>query len=355
MRRKIKIVIAVVVGMGCILVLVCVGLWGTHSDTDLMMFTAHRPPIMGTQQFNLTAVVRPGQANHVEGIFHQAETAARTVDTLMSVYNPASELSRFNAAPAGQTMPLSRQTIDVLTRSFIIWKRTDGAFDVTISPLIQLWKRCEKADRVPSESELHRARNESLWSFIDIRHAGAIKTMDSAAVDLGGIAKGYAIDLAVEVMISAGCAGGIVDIGGDVRCFGQKPDKKPWRVAIVDPFDDNSTSPFAILAVRNAAVCTSGNYRRYHIIKQKRYSHIIDPRTGMPAEMYPSVTVVAPDACTADAWATGLSILGPEGLKLLAGTDIEAMVVIGSPENFTWQATSGFRKLMTHAPPRSSP
>ncbi|KKK81109.1 hypothetical protein LCGC14_2816760, partial [marine sediment metagenome] len=138
MRQKIKTVITVVV-MGCILVLVCVGVWQTRSDADLLMLTSQRPPIMGTQQFNLTAVVRPEQADQAERILNQAEAAARMIDRLMSIYNPASELSQFNAAPAGRSVPLTRQTIDVLTRSSVLWERTGGAFDVTILPLIRLW------------------------------------------------------------------------------------------------------------------------------------------------------------------------------------------------------------------------
>ncbi len=308
MRLKIKTVITVV-GMGCILALVCVGLWQTRSDADLLMLTSQRPPIMGTQQFNLTAVVRPEQADQVERILNQAEAAARMVDRWMSIYNPASELSQFNAAPAGRFVPLTRQTIDTLTRSSVLWERTGGAFDVTILPLIRLWRRCQKDGRFPSEGELRQARNESRWSFIDIHYAGAIKTVDSAAVDLGGIAKGYAIDQAVETMMSAGVAGGIVDIGGDVRCFGEKPSKKPWRVAIVDPFDPDSTEVFAQVSVRDAAVCTSGNYRRYHIIKQKRYSHIIDPRRGAP--------VVQPPGEKAHRVAQ-VVMLGPDGLTKAA-------------------------------------
>lgn len=329
-----------------IIALVAAGVWFQHGANELLMETRHRPIIMSTFQFNLTAVAPMREGGRLETIFDDAEAAARTVEKHMNIYSPASELSRFNTAPAEQTVHLSPETVDVLTRSSVLWAETHGAFDITILPILRLWRTAEKADRLPTPGELRAARNASRWPFIELIDSGAIKTLGSARVDVGGIAKGFAIDLAVQSMIEAGCVGGIVDIGGDIRCFGERPSRKPWRVGVVNPFAPQDKPPLAVLEVRDAAVCTSGNYRRGRTIQGKRYSHILDPRTGMPVDAYPSVTVVAPDAATADAWATALSVLGPKGLKLLAGSHIEALIVIGTPDEHTYVTTPGMNSLI---------
>ena len=187
-------------------------------------------------------------------------------------------------------------------------------------------------------------------------------------MDLGGIAKGYAVDQAVAAMTSLGIRGGVVDAGGDLRCFGSRPDGQSWKVAVRDPFHaaDASAPPLATLRVHDAAVCTSGNYFRYVQIQGRRYSHIIDPRPGphmgMPAEAAPSVTVVAPTAIVADMWATALSVLGAGGLSLLPPeAHIEAMVVEGMVHDVHIRMTDGFAKLLEGAaagsppPPTSAP
>ncbi|MCK4602007.1 MAG: FAD:protein FMN transferase, partial [Phycisphaerae bacterium] len=175
---------------------------------------------------------------------------------------------------------------------------------------------------------------------ITITEDGVIKTTDTASLDLGGVAKGYGIDRAVEAMIQAGCRGGLIDVGGDIRCFG----RSAWTVAVRDPF--GRTEPVAVLRLRGGAVCTSGNYERYYEIAGRRYSHIIDPRTGRPVDFAPSVTVVAPAAMTADAWATALSVLGVDGLALLGeDSGIEAMIVVGTPDSFEVYGTKGFEDL----------
>ncbi|MBN1553721.1 MAG: FAD:protein FMN transferase [Phycisphaerae bacterium] len=342
-----KTVISVLLLAG-IIALVAAGVWFQHGAGKLLMTTSRRPIIMNTFQFNLTAVVPVSAGNRLEEIFDDAEAAARIVEKQMNIYNPASELARLNNAPAGQTVYLSAETVDVLTRSSVFWDQTRGAFDITVLPILRLWKRAETTSRLPTPTELRAARNASRWAYFDLLDTGAIKSVDSAGVDVGGVAKGYAIDLAVASMIRSGCVGGIVDIGGDVRCFGNKPSGNPWRVSVTNPFDPDhpKDNPLAVLQVREGAVCTSGNYRRFRTIQGKQYSHIIDPRAATPVDTYPSVTVVAPDATTADAWATALSVLGPDGLKLLSGTEIEALIVIGTPEKHTYVNTPGMNALI---------
>jgi thiamine biosynthesis lipoprotein ApbE len=264
--------------VGAIVAFTALGLWRAHGSDDLLMETRPRPSIMSTPQFNLTAVVPAGQADRLDAVFAAAEAAARTVEARMSIYNPASELSGFNAAPAGQSVPLSAETIDVLTQSSVLWEQTQQAFDITVRPLVRLWKQAGKANRLPTPQAIRQAREASRWSYIDILDDAAVKTVATAGVDLGGIAKGYAVDRAVEAMTANGCVGGIVDIGGNLRCFGVKPSRKPWHVGVVNPFRPDSTDFLVVLAVRDKAVCTSGNYNRFQVIDGRHYSHILDPK-----------------------------------------------------------------------------
>lgn len=336
-----------VVLLAGIIALVAAGVWFQHGADKLLMATSRRPVIMSTFQFHLTAVAPVSAGGRLEEIFDKAEVAARTVETRMNIYDPASELSRLNDAPAGRIVPLSSGTVEVLTKSSVFRDETNGAFDVTILPILRLWKQAGKIDRLPTPAELTASRTASRWAYFDLLDNGAVKSVATAGVDVGGIAKGFAIDLAVRSMMQAGCKGGIVDIGGDVRCFGKKPSGKPWRVYVTNPFDPDHAEehPLAILEVRDAAVCTSGNYRRFRTIQDKHYSHIIDPRTAMPVDAYPSVTVVAPDATTADAWATALSVLGQDGLKLLP-KNVDALIVIGTPQKHTYVTTPGMNDLI---------
>jgi thiamine biosynthesis lipoprotein len=185
-------------------------------------------------------------------------------------------------------------------------------------------------------------RAASSWDALDLLDDGATKHASSARVDLGGIAKGYAIDEAVAAMRRAGARGGLVDVGGDVRVFGRQPSQSPWEIQLRDP---SGTGVVGTLQVRDSAVCTSGDYFRFAKIAGQRYSHIIDPRTGHPAGGVRSATVVAPNALTADAWATALSVLGEAGLDRVP-PDLEAVLIVGSKGQLRAVATTGFRRLV---------
>jgi len=300
--------------------------------------------VMGTKCL-LTAVVPAGRGATADEALRAAEAQLRAVEALMSRRLDNSEIARFNAAPAGKLVKLSPRTLTLLRQARALAEQTDGAFDVTICPIIELWTRAGIRQRLPTDVELVAAREASRWEYIALAEGGASKDIATAGVDLGGIAKGYGIDAAIEAMKQAGAAGGLVDVGGDVRCFGAPAGKNEWRVEIRDPFRPGE--PFGVLALREGAVCTSGNYFRFTEIAGRRYSHIIDPRTGLCVDFAPSVTVVAPDATTADPWATALSVLGDAGLELLTEDDgMEAMVVLGRPDDYRVSMTDGFERLL---------
>ncbi len=294
--------------------------------------------IMGTET-ELTAVSTSGRQGDAHVGTAEAEKALRKVEAKLSTYLESSELSLLNASPPGETLDLSPDTLALLRFSKDITDATNGAFDPTFAPIFSLWSRSGRAGQLPSDDDLAAALAACGWQQFDMADSGASKRVDGARIDLGGIAKGYGIDRAIEALYQNDCAGGLVNVGGDIRCFGIRAEGGKWRIAVKHPFVANGQ--IGVLELTEGAVCTSGNYERYSVIEGQRYSHIIDPRTGRPTEANPSVTVLAPSATLADAWATALSVLGPEGLDQLPDK-IEAFVVSGTPEAYRVRMTQGF-------------
>ena len=338
-RRKVLVSGSVVLAL-CLLV--ATALLETGQDDAPFIFTRKPAGIMGTD-CSLTVVMEGSARDSGKNALNAAEQALRKLEALMSTKLEASEISRFNQAPAGREISLSPETASVLHLARGYAETTSGAFDVTCLPLIQLWRQSAEEGRLPASSAIQKARSQSDWSQIQLDGNRTSKLSDTAGVDLGGIAKGYAIDLAVEAMRQAGASGGMVDVGGDIHCFGISPSDGGWSVGILDPY---KRKVFARLRLKTGAVATSGNYYRFFEINGKRYSHILDPRNGRPSDAAPSVTVAAPTAAAADAWATALSVLGLEGLASIpAGQGIEALVITGEPEDWSTNHTAGFPDL----------
>jgi len=322
-----------------------IGLYLNHSVRGaLRKYTTRPVEVMGTECL-LTAVA--GSREQAREAFEAAERELRRVEVLMSVRLRDSQLSRLNCAEPGKFVPLSDELLAVLNDAKQLAAQTDGAFDVTVGPLITLWRQAGRTDKAPSPRQITQVRAQCGWEGFELLAGGAKRLRAGATIDLGGIAKGYGIDRAVEAMRRTGAAGGLVDVGGDIRCFGTPPDRRAWRIGVRNPFHPSGDKMLMILNVAEGAVCTSGNYFRYCTIGGRRYSHIIDPRSGRPTEAAASVTVWAPTATVADAWATALSVLGPDGLSLL-GTDgrIEAMLVVGTEQDHRIVKTDGFDKLL---------
>lgn len=332
-----------------VVVLTGVGLWKTSGRRPPRRIAVERPcwAVMGTS-CTLAAVVEPGQRARAEDVLERAEAVLRRVEARMSSWLGDSEIGRLNAAEANREVTLSPQTLEVLRIARRAKIDTRRAFDVTCRPLVELWREAGKRGRPPSESELADARAASNWELIELGNTGATKRRATARVDLGGIAKGWAIDRAAEVLRRAGLSGGMVDVGGDLVCFGTPPQGDCWSVEVKHPLGPGH---MATLRIPGGAVCTSGGYARFTEIAGKRYSHIIDPRTGRPAEAALSVTVVAADAVTADVWATALSVLGPDGLEQLPD-GVEAMMMVGTREDQQIVCTPGFRDLLEKPLPR---
>lgn len=307
---------------------------------SLQVLVSEPVGIMGTQT-RLAVVLPTAEVDRGKEILGAAEAELRRIEALMSTWIDKTEISRFNAAVAEEAVPLSADSLEVLNASRQLFDRTEGAFDVTCRPLIERWRLAGREGHLPAGEELAQVRQESAWSQVELSEQGARKMLDTTCVDLSGIAKGFAIDRALSILRRSEAAGGLVEVGGDLRVFGVGPEGDDWSVGIRNPVENRT---WGEMRLSEGAVCTSGDYARFTEIDGQRYSEIIDPRTGHPAERASSVTVVAEDAMTADAWATALSVLGPEGLSLLPTDEgVEALVVSGDGDGgYRVEASEGF-------------
>lgn len=228
------------------------------------------------------------------------------LDALLSAANPASEVSRLNGEGGGA---VSGDTASLLRLSLETYEETGGLFDCTVYPLVRLWGFPTQDYHVPSEEEL-----EQVLPLVDsekLRFDGeALRMEPGQAIDFGGVGKGYAAARVMEIFREHGVRSGMVSLGGNVQVLGVKPDKTPWRIGVRDP---EGGGYFGILSLEDRAAVTSGGYERYFEAGGETYIHILDPRTGRPAESdLLSVTVVSEDGARADALSTALFLMGKE-------------------------------------------
>jgi thiamine biosynthesis lipoprotein len=231
----------------------------------------------------------------------------KEVDERLSKYKEGSEISLLNKL---KTYKVSKETMELLKESKEFWAASSGAFDITVAPLMQLWGFKDKRFRQPSGEEisatLQRIGSDKIILDFD---NNVVKLQPDMELDLGAIAKGYAIDCAVAALKSAGIKSCLINAGGEIYCMGDKFGK-PWRVGIQDP---RGKGLIEYIELKDEAVSTSGDYEQYFVRGNKRFSHIMDPTTGYPADSgVIAVTVIAPDGTTADALSTAIFVMGKE-------------------------------------------
>ncbi len=237
----------------------------------------------------------------------------KRIENLLSKYQEDSEVSRLNKAGK---LTVSPDTLYIIERAKEFWQATDGAFDITVAPLVELWGFTDKKYCLPRGEEIKNTL-KLVGSDKIILHPEnnmiEFKTL-GMKIDLGAIAKGYAVDCAIKKLKKAGVKSCLINAGGQIHCLGDKLGQ-PWKVAIQDPCKQGF---IGYLELKDKAVATSGDYEQYFIKDNKRYAHIFNPKTGYPAESNViSVTVIAPDGLTADTLATSIFVLGKEkGLEL---------------------------------------
>lgn len=251
------------------------------------------------------------------------------VDSLMSNWTTTSEVARLNREAGRGPTPVHPEVAHVLRAALESWRDTDGANDVTVEPLVRAWGFLGGRPHLPTPAEARAAHAKvgAQHLAFDADAGTLLYKKEGVQIDLGGIAKGYAVDAAIESVRTRGVTDALVEISGNLRVLGHPPDAAGWRVGIRDPRD--RMPYFARLTLRDEAISTSGKYEQFVAANGKRYGHIMDPRTGRPAEGLVSVTVIAPTAMAADAWDTPLFVLGPAAAqrKSAERADISAILV----------------------------
>ena len=237
------------------------------------------------------------------------------VDASMSTYRDDSELSTFNRSPVGEWQPLSPELMQVLEISRRVSQASDGAFDITVGGLVNLWSFGPEArpEKVPPEDQLQERLAQIGPDKVELDiDAGRARRLSDVYVDLSAVAKGFGVDQVGDYLEEQGIENFLVDIGGELVLRGHRDDDgDPWRVGVEVPDEHRQVAQY-VLALTDMSVATSGDYRNYFEEDGKRYSHTIDPRTGRPVEhALASVTVLGETTAYADAWATALSVLGP--------------------------------------------
>jgi len=226
----------------------------------------------------------------------------------MNVLDERSDVARINNS-TGDPVLIGADTYMVLKHSQKYSRNTKGAFDITVWPLINLWKQSAKSNTLPTIEQIQKAQRAIGSNNIQLLPNNLVKRINPGTkIDLGGIAKGYAIDEVARIFRGYGILSFFIDAGGDIYVGGQNCSGKPWRVGIRDPRDRSTI--LNIVEVVDSAVTTSGNYEKYYTIANERWSHIIDPHSGFPQRNVISATVIAPTAMEADALATALCVLG---------------------------------------------
>lgn len=231
------------------------------------------------------------------------------LEKICNLFDEDSELSRLNAK--GELV-VSRDMFDLLMKARVFYEMTDGAFDVTIAPVSCLWKKAIKTGQMPRQEDiislLPNVGFDNIYLDEKTRNVKLLK--EGVRIDLGGIAKGYALDRSISKLKESGIASVLVNAGGHVYCFG-KNHGHPWQVGIRDPRHEDRV--IERITLEDRAVATSGDYEQFFIFQNKRYSHIINPKTGYPAESgIVSATVIACDVLTADCLATAFVVLGAD-------------------------------------------
>lgn len=276
------------------------------------------------------------------------------IDEAMSTFKPESELCRFNALTSEDWFDVSADTAKVVRIALDISRLTDGAYDVTVGPLVEFWgfgpeQRIVRENGPDTDMQVERLRQRIGFDKLEVRldPPGLRKAIPELTIDLSSIAKGYAVDAVAELLEKRGIAHYMIEVGGEVRCRGNKGVNGDWTIGIEKPLivPPGQFPGFQRkLHLGDAALATSGDYRIYRLIDGFRCSHIIDPRTGFPTERLQedaaepperlgSVSVIAPSCAWADALATGLFVLGEkDGLRLAEQHDWAVLFLVRSRE-----------------------
>lgn len=240
------------------------------------------------------------------------------IENLISEWRPETQISQVNQNAGIKPIKVDREVFDLTKKGLYFSKLTDGAFDISIVAMDKIWKFDDSMNELPSEQAIKESvRNVGYQNIIlDSTNSTIFLRNPGMKIGFGSIGKGYAADKTRDLMKSMGVKAGIIDASGDISTWGTQPDGKPWAIGINNPFNDHKMA--AILYFKENSVTTSGSYEKYAEIHGKRYSHIMNPKTGYPSTGLTSVTITGPNATMANGFSTSVMVLGEkEGLKLL--------------------------------------
>ena len=312
------------------------GLAGCDSGPDIIKISGNK---MGTT-YHITVVAdQPAPRDLAERI----DRALDVVDLSMSTYKTESEISKFNGLPVDTSQQISADFSHVLKVSKTVWRQSNGAFDPTVGPLVDLWGFGPQRgdDVVPADDQIDRALASIGFQYMQLSE-GQISKTRPVRLDVSAVAKGYAVDLVADLLEMLALPDYLVEVGGEMRLGGSNAKGQFWRIAVEQP----SVIPQVqrIIELGDVAMATSGDYRNYFEVDGVRYSHTIDPRTGRPiTHGLASVTVLAPTCAEADAWATALSVMGEEqGLAVAEQLNLPVYMLVKTESGFKAVSSSAF-------------
>lgn len=341
-RASLRPVFAVVYLQPVIAVALAAALTGCLFQDKVEAFTG---PTMGSTY--TVKYVRSGDGPSKEMLHSEVEALLGELDKQLSTYRSDSDVERFNALPAGSCEPMPDMVRELVAAGGQLSADSDGAFDLTLEPLLNLWGFGPqgRGERVPSAEDISAARALTGQQHLSIDGDRLCKAV-ALQLDFNSIAAGYAVDLVIDRLKALGVQSYLVEITGELKAEGRKPDGSPWRIAIEAPRDDQRVAQ-KIVELDGMGVSTSGDYRNYFERDGRRYSHTLDPKSGQPIEhQLAAVTVIDKSTLRADGLSTALMVLGPEkGLALAERNGIAAFFVVREGQGFVTTSTKAFDEL----------
>jgi thiamine biosynthesis lipoprotein len=304
---------------------------------------------MGTS-YELKLVPAPGQTVPAD-LKPRVDAVLARLNQQMSTYDPNSELSRFNQNPSTDWIAVSPELHQVVAEGLRISDLSNGAFDITVGPLVNLWGFGPepRRDQVPSDAAIARARERVGYWRLHTREQPPTLKKERADlyVDLSAIAKGYGVDQLAALVETTGIANYLVAIGGEIRARGHNGQGQPWTIAIEKPVAGQRAVE-RLIRFGDRSVSTSGDYRNFFEQNGQRYSHLINPYTGRPVpQTLVSVTVISDRSMEADATATALMASGPDlGLQLASEHHLAAFFILAKPDGFQERHTPEFEPYL---------
>jgi len=257
-------------------------------------------------------ILRDSDETHAQKASESAFAEMARLEGILSNWKENSKISKINRSQAGKWIPVSREIFEVLSKGMKISESTNGAFDLTVGKLTRLWGFYTGEPKKPSKEKLDEALAVVDYSLIELdskKQALLIKK-SGVEIDLGGVAKGYILEKGFEVLKSFGIKAGLINGSGDIYVWGKKPGDKLWNIAVEDPLNRNR--PLTILSVTDTAIFSSGDYERKFIEEGKVYHHILDPKTGLPANKCHGVTIIGKSISDINGLSSAVFVLGPE-------------------------------------------